>query len=175
MTQLQLRCVHLIMAVAIAGLAGCTTSLPVTTLGAVGPARGSSFAGNVPGRLCVLTATTEYNDGDTMYYPHGEYTIYRANGSRVRSVENHTSSRDENPATVSVLPGIYYVVADSESDGRVKVPVCISGGEITVVDLEGPRALGRHDVPVEAARAVRTPSGQIVGWRAGSQAKMVEE
>jgi len=168
MEQLRLESLTVALAIAIAGLAGCTGSIPVTTLGAVGPAHCRSFTGRAPGQLCVLTATEEHNDGDTMFYPHTEYVLYRENGLRLRSVNNHLSARDENPEIVSLPPGRYTVIAESEFDGCVKVPVCIGGGKSTIVNLEGPRGLGKYDSKVDPAHAVTAPSGRIVGWRAES-------
>lgn len=102
-----------------------------------------------------------------MFYPHSEYSIYNSNGSRLRWVANHMSLRDETPETVSLPAGTYTVVADSDFDGQVKIPVRIAGGRTTRVNLEGSRAIGNHDY-VDPAHAVTTPSGQIVGWRTAS-------
>jgi hypothetical protein len=145
-------------------LAGCATTSTPVTLGAVGPGRIPCYIGASPGYLKVYTATEEHNDGDVMYYPHTEYTICDPNGTRVRTVSNHIGIHDEEPVTVTLPSGHYVIIADSETDGRIRVPVTIGEGRTTVVELEGKRA--RNPSDVDPADAVKTPSGQIVGWRA---------
>ena len=54
---------------------------------------------------------------------------------------------------------------ESENDGLLRVPVVIKGGEKTVVTLERTKA-SDTDSQVDPARAVKTPSGGIVGWPA---------
>jgi hypothetical protein len=50
-------------------------------------------------------------------------------------VENHISRSDELPETVSLPVGSYTVMARSEKDGYVSVPVMIRNGRRTIVDL----------------------------------------
>ena len=87
------------------------------------------------GALEVYSATDEFNDGGTLYYSHGAYAIYTLDGKLFKNVENHISRSDELPETVSLAVGSYTVVARSERDGYVSVPVMIRNGRRTIVDL----------------------------------------
>ena len=87
------------------------------------------------GALEVYSATDEFNDGGTLYYSHGAYAIYTLDGKLFKNVENHISRSDELPETVSLPVGSYTVVARSERDGYVSVPVMIRNGLRTIVDL----------------------------------------
>jgi hypothetical protein len=88
------------------------------------------------GSLEVYSATDEFNDGGTLYYAHGAYAIYTLDGKLFKDVENHISRSDELPETVSLPIGSYRVVARSERDGYVSVPVMIGNGRRTIVDLD---------------------------------------
>ena len=119
------------------GLGGCETATPLVTLDTVGPEpAGVHPAGSPQGYLKVYSATGEFNDGDLMYYPHSRYSIYLGNGTRYKRVENHTTPGDENPQLVTLPAGTYYVLAQSDLNGLVKVPVIIKGGQTTVVNLQ---------------------------------------
>jgi hypothetical protein len=87
------------------------------------------------GALEVYSATDEFNDGGTLYYAHGAYAIYTLDGELFKNVENHISRSDELPETVSLPVGSYTVMARSERDGYVSVPVMIRNGLRTIVDL----------------------------------------
>ena len=87
------------------------------------------------GALEVYSATDEFNDGGTLYYAHGAYAIYTLDGELFKNVENHISRSDELPETVSLPVGSYTVIARSERDGYVSVPVMIRNGLRTIVDL----------------------------------------
>ena len=87
------------------------------------------------GALEVYSATDEFNDGGTLYYAHGAYAIYTLDGKLFKNVENHISRSDELPETVSLPVGSYTVMARSERDGYVSVPVMIRNGLRTIVDL----------------------------------------
>jgi hypothetical protein len=87
------------------------------------------------GTLEVYSATDEFNDGGTLYYAHGAYAIYTPDGKLFKNVENHISRSDELPETVSLPVGSYTVMARSEKDGYVSVPVMIRNGRRTIVDL----------------------------------------
>jgi hypothetical protein len=86
-------------------------------------------------RSKFYSATDEFNDGGTLYYAHDAYTIYTLDGKLFKNVENHISRSDELPETVSLPVGSYTVVARSERDGYVSVPVMIRNGRRTIVDL----------------------------------------
>ena len=88
------------------------------------------------GSLEVYSATDEFNDGRTLYYAHDAYAVYTLDGKLFKNVENHISRSDELPETVSLPVGSYTVVARSESNGYVSVPVMIRNGRRTIVDLD---------------------------------------
>ena len=87
------------------------------------------------GALEVYSATDEFNDGGTLYYAHGAYAIYTLDGELFKNVENHISRSDELPEIVSLPVGSYTVMARSDRDGYVSVPVMIRTGLRTIVDL----------------------------------------
>ena len=88
------------------------------------------------GYLMVYSATDRFDDGGTFYYPHSSYSIYTTNGKFFKNVENHISRSDENPETVSLPVGSYTVVARSQKDGYVRVPVMIKDGRRTILALD---------------------------------------
>jgi hypothetical protein len=88
------------------------------------------------GTLEVYSATDEFNDGGVPYYAHSSYAIYTVNGKLFKNVENHISRSDEIPETVSLPVGRYTVVARSEKDGDVRVPVVIRDERRTTLVLD---------------------------------------
>jgi hypothetical protein len=118
----------------LAGATG-TQSQPLTVLSAVGPDTAPRIPGT--GYLVVYTETENpINVGDIVYYPHTAYKIYDSHGTLFKSVRNHMSERDEQPARVSLPPGHYTVLGKSETKCPVAVPVIVSGLRTTVVNLE---------------------------------------
>lgn len=113
-------------------LIGCA-STPITDLQTVGPQHPAR-----QGTLVVYSATEEHNDGDVHYYPHTSYELYSQAGKHLRNVRNHIGPADEAPAAVPLPPGKYAIIAESEAQGLVRVPVEIADGLSTVVDLEKP-------------------------------------
>jgi len=151
------------------GLGICANASPLVTLAPVGPKPpGVHAPGPMKGYLKVYSATTEYNDGNLMYYPHTRYSILNTNGSRYKWVDNHVAENDESPQVVAIPVGTYYVLAQSEQDGLVRVPVVIKGGSTTVVNLERGRTSDKDTQGVAPSRGVKLPSGQVAGWRASS-------
>jgi hypothetical protein len=154
--------------VCLLGFNGCASAAPMVTLNAVGPKPPDVRpAGPMLGYLKVYSATTEYNDGDLMYYPHSRYSIYTGS-TRYKWVDNHETESDESPQVVALPVGTYYVLAQSELDGLVRVPVIIKGGQTTVVNLERGRTSDGDTQGVQSSRGVVLPSGQVAGWRASS-------
>jgi hypothetical protein len=163
----RLALLKIIAAASLASLAGCAgTQMRTVSLAPVGPDCYHANCKADCGYLKVYTATEEHNDGNTMYYPHTGYALYDGHGSRLRSVRNHLTMDDESAEDVELPPGRYTVVADSESDGEVRVPVVVAAYKTTTVNLEGSRGLSKTNA--NPAKAVRTPSGQIVGTHAES-------
>ena len=155
-----LGCIALMM------LSGISThALAQVQLPAVGPKPPGIYEGVTCGYLKVFSATEEHQWGEgSYYYPHTAYRITDANGKTIKRVENHESDIDESPEKVELAPGTYIVIAESENDGMVRVPVVIKLALTTAVHLEKGRESDRE--AVNPAQAVRTPSGQIVGWMA---------
>ena len=153
----------------IIALSGCASS-PVPTLEQVGPKPPNAARMEpIQGYLKVYSDTNSFNDGDVMYYPHSEYWIYNNDGKKFKFVPNHISNNDETPEVVPVPVGTYYILAKSEVDGIVRVPVMIKGGRTTVVNLEKNTRTSNTDTQgVESARGVKSPSGHVAGWRANS-------
>jgi len=133
-TNTRLQITASLLAAAFFASADCAQSQPpaaLSTAGDSGPGQGAT------GYLIVYTDTEDPIDvGDIVYHPHTSYKIYDSHGALFRSVRNHLSSRDENPARVSLPPGRYTVVGKSETKGDVAVPVNISALRTTVVNLE---------------------------------------
>ena len=149
-------------ALAVALVSGCA-SQPIV-LSPVGPAPVQAEAHVSMGRLQVFSATETHPDGDnTYYYPHTGYSILSDSGQMVKYVHNHVGTMDESPSLVTIPTGHYRVVAQSESYGRVTVPVVIKSGRTTTVHLE------RDWKPVAQTpgEVVRLPDGEAVGWNAG--------
>ncbi len=88
------------------------------------------------GYLKVYSSTQETQWGEgSYYYPHTAYWIYDSTGKR-RTIDNHDSSIDGAPQTVSLVPGTYKVRAYSDDNGLVTVPVIIKLAQTTQVHLE---------------------------------------
>jgi hypothetical protein len=100
-------------------------------------AKGKVKAGQLSqGWLVVYSATDAFEDGDLPYYAHSSYAIYTTDGKVFKNVENHISRSDEIPEVVALPVGFYTVVARSERDGYVRVPLVIKAGQRTIVDLD---------------------------------------
>jgi hypothetical protein len=150
----------LIAASVLPAMVGCASN-PVT-LNSIGPAPSSNVAFVPKGYLQVFTATETHEIGDnTYYYPHTGYSIHDNSGKVVQFVSNHIGDMDESPAFVTVPSGSYKIVAESESYGRVTVPVVIEEGKTTVVHLDRDWKLASN---ASAGQIVRLPDGEAVGW-----------
>lgn len=147
-------------------VAALTTTLPLhagPVLPEVGPTPPGAYPKISCGYLKVFSRTEQSQWGEgSYYYIHTAYWIYDASGKRIRTVSNHDSSIDEDPQKVELSPGRYVVKAWSDNDGLVTVPVVIKLARTTTVNLEE----GRDQSALDESRAVKTPSGQFVGWKA---------
>lgn len=146
-------------------VAGCSsTPVPINS---VGPAPASAAIFKPTGYLRVYTATESHQVAEnTFYYPHTSYHIYDKSGTLVKYVLNHTGDTDQKPALERVPIGSYNVVAESESYGRVTVPVMIEEGKMTEIHLD------RNWTPntnLLTGRIVRLPDGEAVGWGSPSR------
>jgi len=107
-----------------------------TVLSPVGP---EPLQRSNSGYLQVYSATEEFNDGGTMYYPHSDYRLYTSSRQFIKTVHNYITKSDEIPERVILSSGQYLVRATSEIDGPVEVRVTIAAGRTTIVNLEGDR------------------------------------
>jgi hypothetical protein len=116
------------------------------------------------GYLQVFTATETRPDGDSTFaYPHTGYTISDQDGKIVKYIRNHIGRMDGVPTVISIPAGQYRIQADAEHYGRVTFPVEIMPGHTRVVHLE--EDLKHPETASQEFQLVRSPSGQIVGWR----------
>lgn len=98
---------------------------------------------------------------------HSGYKIYSLDGKKVKHVSNKVGTYFEDPATVSLPPGEYKVLARATALGMVTVPVVIEAGKTTSVHLDGSELTGGRQI--SASDFVRLPGGLIIGWRANSR------
>lgn len=86
------------------------------------------------GYLLVYSATDQFDDGGTFYYPHSRYSIYMADGKFFKNVENHISRSDEIPELVTLPAGSYTILLRSANRGYVRLPIVIRTGRRTILD-----------------------------------------
>lgn len=88
------------------------------------------------GSLKVYLTADEFNDGNAWYFPHSAFAIYTIDGKLVKNVKSNFTY-DEIPEVLVALPvGSYMVVARSEKDGYIRLPVVIKAGQRTILDLD---------------------------------------
>jgi hypothetical protein len=87
------------------------------------------------GFLKVYSTTDEFNDGNAWYFPHSFYAIYTVDGKLVKNVKSRFTD-DATPEVVALPVGSYIVVARSEKDGYIRLPVVIKAGQRTILDLD---------------------------------------
>jgi hypothetical protein len=86
------------------------------------------------GYLLVFSATDQFDDGGTFYYPHSSYSIYTADGKYFKNIENHISRSDEIPTLVTLPAGSYTVEVRSEVHGYIRLPIVITARRRTILD-----------------------------------------
>ena len=146
---------------------GCATSAPPRlTLDPIGPMSGGrlDFPGLSKGFLQVYSATHPVDSGGIIYQPHTSYSVYSIEGKRLWGVINHVGQDDNRPMTIQIPPGFYFVYAESDRFGQVKVPVFVVGNKTTLVYLEG--AGMPHADGIPESQLVRLPDGRVAGRRA---------
>ena len=110
---------------------------------------GSDYpAGLSRGYLTVCLRADEFNDGNAWYFPQNLFAIYTIDGKLLKNVTNQLSTDEEIPEIVALPVGSYMVVARSEKDGYIRLPVAIKAGRRTVLDLD----LRREGTPTRLAR-----------------------
>src|SRR6266498_3441944 len=157
---------HFILAGLIGLASGCAFKRQSVVLPPVGPPPLVEASRAPEGGLAVYSALDIGAPGepDNVYY-HSGYKIYSLDGKMLQYVNNRVGpTYVEDPATVSLSPGRYNVVARASAFGIVTVPVVIEAGKTTFVHLNGSElAVGRQ---TSTSGFVRLPDGLIVGWRA---------
>lgn len=149
---------------------GCAFNRQVVLDTAVGPPRLLAENHAAEGGLVVYSGYDVGGGGiDSDYSHHSDYKIYSLDGKLIKYLSNKVSAIMEDPATVSLPPGKYKVVAKAAGSGMVTVPVVIEQAKTTTVYLDGS---GSHLKRMGAeTNFVRLPDGSFVGWRATTEIK----
>ena len=100
------------------------------------------------GYLTVYLTADEFNDGNAWYFPHSAFAIYTIDGKLFKNVKSQLFTDEEIPEVVALPVGSYMVVARSEKDGYIRLPVAIKAGQRTVLDLD----LRQEGTPTRLAR-----------------------
>jgi hypothetical protein len=87
------------------------------------------------GSLKVYSTTDEFNDGNVWYFPHSFYAIYTIDGTLLKNVTSQFAY-DETPEVVALPVGSYMIVARSERNRSIRLPVVIKAGQRTILDLD---------------------------------------
>lgn len=149
-------------------MAGCATisgsNPPFTTAAVQADPQGYDASIGALGTLQVFTATSQNTQragfiqpvarNYQLEYPHGGW---RAINNTV--IENPSSI----PKKLKLAPGRYTIKAMADINRVATVPVVITAGNTTVVNLR------KADYPAASPppdKAVQAPDGYIVGWRA---------
>ena len=148
-------------------MAGCVSERDKLVLDPVGPVQTSAPQPSNEGFLTVYSA---YDAGGHFYSrkfdgrEYSDYSIFNAQDQLLRKIHNSTDSIIEEPATVSLPPGEYQVIARANGYGNVTVPVTIEQDRQTIIHLEGGEP-GSALAGADPGKMVRLPNGQIVGFR----------
>ena len=97
--------------------------------------------------MVYLRADESY-DGNAWYFPQNLFAIYTIDGKLFKNVTSQYSADEEIPEVVALPVGSYMVVARSEKDGYIRLPVAIKAGRRTVLDLD----LRQEGTPTRLAR-----------------------
>ena len=110
---------------------------------------GSDYpTGSSRGYLMVYLRADESYDGTAWYFPQNLFAIYTIDGKLFKNVTSQYSADEEIPEIVALPVGSYMVVARSEKDGYIRLPVAIKAGRRTVLDLD----LRQEGIPTRLAR-----------------------
>jgi hypothetical protein len=93
-------------------------------------------AGSTQGYLTIYITADEFNDGSAWYFPRSVYAIYTIDGKLFRNVKSQHSTDEEIPDVVALPIGSYMVVARSEKDRYIRLPVVIKADRRTTLDLD---------------------------------------
>jgi len=144
---------------------GCAIDRQIIVQTPVGPPPFSEARRSFKGELVVYSELELSNSYDIDQQYHSGYKLYSSDGIFLQYVENKIGARFEEPATVSLSPGRYKVVARTAPLGSLSVPVVIEAGKTTMVLLDGTR-LSRGRRKTTDSDFVRLPDRTIIGWRA---------
>ena len=150
-------------------LAGCASNGHGLVLDPVGPPVFQPSAGS-NGTLVVFSAYDQTAHFNRLPYRrvHSDYSLFAADGTRLRTIHNDNGTSVEGPNEVLLPAGQYRVVALANGYGTVTVPVVVEVNQTTTVHLEGGNPMGSK-APSANAKPVRLPDGEIVGWRPDTQ------
>ena len=117
--------------------------------GPIRPRDSECPAGSSRGYLTVYLRADESYDRNTWYFPQNLFAIYTIDGKLFKNVTSQLSADEEIPEIVALPVGSYMVVARSEKDGYIRLPVAIKAGQRRVLDLDlrqqgTPRRLARN-------------------------------
>ncbi|HEY4415273.1 MAG TPA: hypothetical protein VGO57_06240 [Verrucomicrobiae bacterium] len=148
-------------------LTGCATGQRDLTLDPIGPAASQPSVASADGMLTVFSGfkvNANFNNPDPNRREYSNYKVYGNDGTLLQLVQNNSNGAPNSPATVSLAPGKYRIVARANGYGIVTVPVTIVAGKPTVIHLEGGYAWPNESA-FNQMNAVRLPDGAIAGWR----------
>ena len=97
--------------------------------------------------MVYLRADESY-DGNAWYLPQNLFAIYTTDGKLFRKVTSQYSTDEDTPEVLALPVGSYMVVARSEKEGYIRLPIAIKAGQRTVLDLD----LRQEGTPTRLAR-----------------------
>ena len=104
--------------------------------GLIKPPHSECPAASSRGYLTVYLRANEFNEGNAWYFPQNLFAIYTIDGKLIKNVTSQLSVDEEIPEVVRLPVGFYMVVARSEKNGYIRLPVAIKTGQRTVLDLD---------------------------------------
>jgi hypothetical protein len=108
----------------------------VLSPGLVRPGSLNCRTGLPQGYLKVYLVTDEFSDGAAWYFPRSAFAIYTIDGKLFKNVKSQHFTDEEIPEVVTLPVGSYIVVARSEKDGYIRLPIVIKAGQRTILDLD---------------------------------------
>ena len=139
-------------------MSSCASAPPTVLQETVGPRVAAVHAGGL--QVYSRSIWTTADDLETPLLSFTDYDIQSADGTLFKRVVNG----DEEPDRVQLPNGHYTIVAQSDTEGTISVPIAIERDKTTVVRLDqgATMALGGSG----SSDLVRLPNGQAIGFRA---------
>lgn len=101
--------------------------------------RGPARLGCVHNRAALPQGSLEVyfttDESDAWYFPRRLFAIYTMDGKLFRNVNGQDFAEDEIPEVVALPAGTYVLVARSEKDTLIRLPVVIRAGQGAIFDL----------------------------------------